>query len=143
MNCCPFIRDITLPLYYVASLYVTLRYVTSRYVSFHYVHVYWNIIFGFWFHKIYGTKNQKPKWRNGLMQNFFLLCLLNFFFVDLLFTLLSDGRILKASTLTNPCKLLQEWDMKTNPDGKSRLPFTKSPRFLSLEEPFYSYKIQQ
>ena len=33
MNCCPFIRDITLPLYYVASLYVTLRYVTSRYVT--------------------------------------------------------------------------------------------------------------
>ena len=90
-----------------------------------------NIIFSFWFHN----------WHNSGLS--FLLCLLNFFFVDLLFTLLSDGRILKASTLTNPCKLLQEWDMKTNPDGKSRLSFTKSPRFLSLTEPFYSYKIQQ
>lgn len=39
-------------------------------------------------------------------------------FVDLLFTLLSSGKILKASTKTNPCKKIQEWDTKTNPDGK-------------------------
>lgn len=39
-------------------------------------------------------------------------------FVDLLFTLLSSGKILKASTRTNPCKKIQEWDTKTNPDGK-------------------------
>ena len=39
-------------------------------------------------------------------------------FVDLLFTLLSSGKILKASTRTNPCKKVQEWDTKTNPDGK-------------------------
>jgi len=39
-------------------------------------------------------------------------------FVDLLFTLLSSGIILKASTRTNPCKKIQEWDTKTNPDGK-------------------------
>ena len=38
-------------------------------------------------------------------------------FVDLLFTLLSNGKILKASTRTNPCKKLQEWDTKSNPDG--------------------------
>ena len=39
-------------------------------------------------------------------------------FVDLLFTLLSSGIILKASTRTNPCKKIQEWDTKTNADGK-------------------------
>lgn len=39
-------------------------------------------------------------------------------FVALLFTLLSSGKILKASTRTNPCKKIQEWDTKTNPDGK-------------------------
>ncbi|XP_068724283.1 WD repeat-containing protein 97-like isoform X2 [Montipora capricornis] len=33
---------------------------------------------------------------------------------NLLFTLLSDGKILKASTMTNPCKILQEWDLKRN-----------------------------
>ncbi|KAL9974561.1 hypothetical protein ACROYT_G011611 [Oculina patagonica] len=38
---------------------------------------------------------------------------------NLLFTLLSNGKILKASTRTNPCKKLQEWDTKTNPDAPS------------------------
>ena len=64
MNCCPFIRDITLPLYYVASLYVTLRYVTSRYVTFHYVHVYWNIILVFGSIKF---MEPKTKNQNGIM----------------------------------------------------------------------------
>jgi len=39
---------------------------------------------------------------------------------NLLFTLLSDGKILKASTMTNPCKILQEWDMKNIAEVPSR-----------------------
>lgn len=108
---------------------ITLRHVTLLYVTFH--------------HMSLGTSFLVFGSIIGIMRDSVSYCaFLFFFFVDLLFTLLSDGRILKASTLTNPCKLLQEWDMKTNPDGKSRLSFTKSPRFLSLTEPFYSYKIQ-
>jgi len=36
---------------------------------------------------------------------------------NLLFTLLSCGKILKASTRTNPCKKIQEWDTNTKPDA--------------------------
>lgn len=43
--------------------------------------------------------------------------------LDMLFTLLSDGRILKASTMTNPCKILQKWDMKNIDEGKGCSPF--------------------
>lgn len=38
---------------------------------------------------------------------------------NLMFTLLSNGKILKASTLTNPCKKLQEWDTNSNSDAPS------------------------
>ena len=105
--------------------YITLRHVTLLYVTFHHVSLRTSFL-------VFGSIIAIM--RDSVSYFAFLI-----FFVDVLFTLLSDGRILKASTLTNPCKLLQEWDMKTNPDGKSRLSFTKSPSFLSLTEPFDSY----
>ena len=51
-----------------------------------------------------------------ITRKLFTLCF-SFYFVDLMFTLLSNGKILKASTLTNPCKKLQEWDTNSNSDG--------------------------
>ena len=35
-----------------------------------------------------------------------------FLFLGLLFTLLINGRILKSSTLTNPCTLQEVWEVK-------------------------------